>query len=289
MRFGLSTHLFHGERLTAGHVETIAASGFDLVEVFATRTHFDYRDPRRAAELRGWLDAAGVAAGSMHAPICASFTGGVWGRAFSNASSRAADRQEAIDETRAALDAARVLGCHAIVLHLGLPQGQPVPPGDNDPGALRRSLEALAEPAAAAGVRLALEVIPNALSTPEAILDVLDRIELGDAGICLDVGHAHLLGPNGAPEAAETLSGHIITTHVHGNDGRHDDHLVPFEGTIDWPATLMAMWKVGYAGPLVFEVADRGDAAGVLARTVRARTRLQAILEDLARPMEFGE
>jgi sugar phosphate isomerase/epimerase len=288
MRFGLSTHLFHGERLTAGHIEAVAAHGFDLIEVFATRTHFDYRDAGHADHLRTWVDAAGVTVGSMHAPICDRFTGGVWGRAFSNASSRAADRQEAVDETRAALDAARALGCATLVLHLGVPRGQPIPAGDNDPGALRRSLEALVAPAAAAGVRLALEVMPNDLSTPEAILDALERLELGDAGVCLDFGHANLLGPQRAAEAAETLSGHVITTHVHDNAGTHDDHLVPFEGAIDWIETLTAMWKVGYGGPLVFEVADRGDAAGVLARTVRARARLQAILEDLAAPMEFG-
>ena len=32
MRFGLSTHLFHGERLSRQHFETIRASGFDLVD-----------------------------------------------------------------------------------------------------------------------------------------------------------------------------------------------------------------------------------------------------------------
>lgn len=289
MRFGLSTHLFHGERLSAGHVETAATNGFDFIEVFATRTHFDYHDPRHTEDLRTWLDEAGVAAASMHAPICERFTGGVWGRAYSNAASRAADRQEAVDETLAALDAARALGCRTLVLHLGVPRGQSSLPGDNDPGAVRRSLEALVEPAAAAGVRLALEVMPNDLSTPEAILDAIERLDLGDAGVCLDFGHANLLGSHGAPEAAEVLSGQVITTHVHDNDGTHDDHVVPFEGTIDWTATFTAMWKVGYAGPLVFEVADHGDAAGVLARTVRARARLQAILDDLARPMEFGE
>ena len=89
---------------------------------------------------------------------------------------------------------------------------------------------------------------------------MLDELELGDAGICLDFGHAHLTG--GAPEAAEALSGHVITTHVHDNHGQLDDHLVPFDGTIDWAATLMAISKVGYAGPLVFEVADHGDAGG---------------------------
>jgi sugar phosphate isomerase/epimerase len=286
MRFGLSTHLFHGERLGRQHFETMRSNGFDLVEIFATRTHIDYHDARHLDDVRGWLDELHVAVNSVHGPICESFTRGVWGRSYSNASTQAARRDEAIAETRAAFDAARRLGAASVVVHLGLPRFQEVPPGDNDPGAAKRSIEALAEAASSTGVRLALEVMPNKLSTPDALLDILDELEI-DAGICLDFGHAHLEG--GAPEAAEALSGHLITTHVHDNKGQLDDHLVPFEGTIDWAATLMAMSKVGYTGPLIFEVADRGDTAGVLARTVRARTRLQAIIDDLARPIEFGQ
>lgn len=286
--FGLSTHLFHGERLAADHLRSVAKHGFDLVEVFATQTHFDYRDRRHVDEIARALSDHGVVAASVHLPICAGFTGGVWGRAFSNASPDAAHRAEALDETRLAIDAAARLGCRAVVLHLGLPRGQEIPPGDNDPAAVRRTLEPIAAHATAAGVRLALEVIPNDLSTPEALLDWLEGdLDLGAAGICLDVGHAHLVG--GAPEAAEGLAGWILTTHIHDNGGSADDHLVPFAGTIDWPATLMALSKVGYTGPLVFEVADHGDAAGVLERVVGARRRLQGILDDLAVPFVFDE
>ena len=195
-------------------------------------------------------------------------------------------RQEAIDETRAALDAARELGCHTLVLHLGLPRGQAVPPGDNDPAAVCRSLDAIGEAARGSGLRLALELIPNTLSTPEALLGwIEDDSGVEDAGICFDTGHAHLMG--GAAEAAEALSGHIVTTHVHDNNGRDDGHLVPFGGTIDWAALLMTLGKIGYAGAYVFEVADHGDASAVLSRTVGARRRLQAILADLAAPFEF--
>src|SRR5260221_7707405 len=123
MQFALSTHLFHGERLGRPHLETIAAHGFNAIEVFATRTHFDYRDERHADELGGWLADLGMRAASMHAPICASFVGGEWGRAFSNASANPSSRQEAIDETVRAMTSARRLGCGATVLHLGLPRG----------------------------------------------------------------------------------------------------------------------------------------------------------------------
>jgi sugar phosphate isomerase/epimerase len=287
MQFGVSTHLFHGERLGPAHLETLAAHGFTLVEIFATRTHVDYHDARRIDELAGWLAACGMTAGSLHAPICDGFRNGTWGRAFSNASGQSAGRLEAVDETRKALEAARRLGCPTVVLHLGLPRGQTIPAGDNDPASMRRSLEVLAEAAEAAGVRLALEVMPNALSTPEALLDAIEALDLGPTGVCLDVGHAHLMG--GAPEAAELLSGHVIATHLHDNAGTEDDHLAPFEGTIDWAATLMALGKIGYGGPLVFEVAGRGDALGTLSRTVGARARLQGILDELSAPLPFDD
>jgi sugar phosphate isomerase/epimerase len=288
IRFGLSTHLFHGERFDRSHLDAIGAAGFDLIEIFATKTHLDYHDPRRVEALARDLGATGIAAGSMHAPICDGYSHGVWGRAYSNASSHAAPRQEAVAETQVAIRAARDLGCHTLVVHLGLPRGQEIPAGDNDLGALRRSLDALAESAEDVGIRLALEVIPNDLSTPDALMAIFGGdLELGDAGVCLDFGHAHML--SGAPEAVEALGGHIITTHVHDNDGREDTHLVPFAGSIDWPLTLTATSKIGYTGPFIFEVADHGDAAAVLRRTVSARARLQAILEDLATPFTFTE
>ena len=59
-------------------------------------------------------------------------------------------------------------------------------------------------------------------------------------------------------DAIETVSEHLIATHVHDNRGRTDDHLVPFDGTIDWPAALTAVQKVGYDGPLMLEIAAHG-------------------------------
>jgi sugar phosphate isomerase/epimerase len=287
-RFGLSTHIFHGDRLERRHFEAIARHGFPLVELFATRTHLEYRDGRRMADIRRWLDDLRLDAWSLHAPICEGFTHGVWGRTYSNASANAAVRQEAIAETLASIDAARTLGCQTVVLHLGIPVGQPIPADDNDAAAVRRSLEPIAEACESAGLQLALEVIPNDLATADAVLAWLTGdLELGRTAACLDVGHAHLTG--GAPEAADVLSGYIVTTHIHDNRGKTDEHLMPFDGTIDWTATLTALWKVGYTGPLVFEVPDHGNAERVLERTATARTRIQAILDDLAQPFPFEE
>ena len=174
------------------------------------------------------------------------------------------------------------------MLHLGIPRGQPIPVGDNDVKALKQSLEPIAEACTIAGVRLALEVIPNDLATPEALVGWLDGdLELGTAAVCLDFGHAHLVG--GAPEAIDMLAGYIITTHVHDNRGLSDDHLLPFAGTIDWNTTLAAMTKIGYAGPWIFELPDHGDAERVIEGAIGARRRIQAILDASAQPFEFSE
>ncbi len=285
MVFALSTHLFHGERLSRRHLELVRAGGFTDVEVFATRTHLEYGDEGAVAALAADLDDLGLTAGSVHAPICASFAGGHWGRAYSNAASDPARRDEAVHETTRAIAACRTLGAGVLVLHLGLPRGQSIPPGDNDRRAAQRSLEEIAGAAAAAGVRLALELIPNGLSTPDALLEWIDGLDTDGVGVCVDLGHAHLMGE--APETVETLGGHILTTHLHDNRKTSDDHLVPFSGTIAWTTTLASLWKIGYGGRLVFEVAGDGDAPAVLDRTVGARARLQAILDDLAEPFDF--
>ena len=30
----------------------------------------------------------------------------------------------------------------------------------------------------------------------------------------------------------------VVTTHIHDNHGEKDEHLLPFEGTIDWDAAF---------------------------------------------------
>src|SRR5207247_6887666 len=67
--FGVSTHLYHSQRLNRDHLIEIAAHGFEAVEVFATRTHFDYHSPAAIGDLQQWLAEAGLELHGIHAPI----------------------------------------------------------------------------------------------------------------------------------------------------------------------------------------------------------------------------
>jgi sugar phosphate isomerase/epimerase len=273
-RFGVSTHLFHEHRLNREHLVHIAAHGFEAIEVFATRSHFDYRDDRAIEELAEWLSDTSLELHSVHAPIVDALRNGRWVGSFSNASGDEPRRQLALAEAEAALAVARRIPFRYLVVHLGMPTTEQVPPRDNQPAAARRSVEELVELGARVNVQVALEVIPNPLSSASALSQLIEEELDGlDVGVCLDYGHANLMGDLG--EAIETLAGHLWTTHVHDNGGRRDEHLVPFAGSIDWEAAMMETQKIGYDGMLMLEVGDTGDPVDVLRRSVRARERLE--------------
>jgi len=276
-QFGVSTHLFHHERLSREHFHQIAANGFELAELFATRTHFDYHNPSVVADLQQWLADAGVTLRSVHAPTAASFVGGVWGGSMSIASVEPELRERAVKDTLQALYIARRIPIAVLVTHIGIPRMQP---RDADVGAqdvraaARRSVEELQRAAEPLGVRIAVEVIPNELSRAGSLVHFVEEDLDGlGVGICLDFGHAHIDGD--VVEAVETVSEHVIATHMHDNGGRADDHLMPMDGTIDWAGALTAVQKIGYDGPLMFEVGAHGPSKDSLARLKRTREKME--------------
>ena len=276
-RFGVSSHLFHEHRLDREHLVHIAAHGFEVVEVFATRSHFDYRSDAAIASLGEWLSETRLELHSVHAPAFEAYRNGRWVGAMSNASNDETRRRAALSEAEAALAVARQIPFKYLVTHLGVPvvEGPAASKtGDNQRDAARRSVEELVAMAARVDVAVALEVIPNPLSSAANLCELIEEHLDGiNVGVCLDYGHAHLMGDVG--EAIETLSGHLWTTHVHDNTGKRDDHLVPFTGTIDWDAAMMGTQKIGYDGVLILEVGDDGNPVDILRRSVRARERLE--------------
>jgi sugar phosphate isomerase/epimerase len=283
LRFGVSTHLYHDQRLDREHLVEIAAHGFDCVELFATRSHFDYHDSAAVQTLAEWLDDTRLTLNSVHAPICASFTQGAWGEAFSNAITDEIQRRRTLAEAEAAIALSQTIRFRHLVVHLGVPDSVGHGASDNRRDAARKSIEELYGIAQRADVQLALEVIPNSLSSAEALVSFIeDDLEGLRVGICMDVGHAHLMGDVG--DAIETCSGHLVTTHLHDNRRKSDDHLAPGDGGIDWPSTLMSLQKIGYDGTWLFEVANVSTPKTVLERTAEAKKRFEKLLD-----FNFGE
>lgn len=278
-RFGVSTHLYHEERLQKAHLLEIAASGFEAVEVFATRSHFDYHDNGAIRSLKDWLKEAQIGLHSVHAPITDVFANGRGQRNFSTAVRDNDARKATMLEMSAALNIAKVIPFEFLVVHLGVPTVQNPGPDENNREAAIRSVEEIVEMADAVGVKVALEVMGNDLSTAPDLIDILERsFDGANVGICMDVGHAHILGDTA--EAIETTSEYLVTTHIHDNRRQSDDHLVPFQGNINWAATIMAFEKIGYDGVLMYEVRAAETSRAVLERALAARRTLEALMMD---------
>jgi len=273
VQFGVSTQLYHAQRLRREHLTEMASHGFDTVEIIATRSHVDYHDVSALDEVADWLSRERLRLHSIHAPVTERFESGRWVAPLSNASPDPQVREHALCETKAALELARRVPVDVLVVHLGLQDALLASAADNARDAARRSVEAIAAYASPLGVRVALEVIPNALSTADALVALVEDLDLPNVGICLDFGHAHMMGD--VVDAIETLSGMLVATHVHDNHGTRDEHLPPFEGTIDWPGALMALQKVGYDGPMMLELASADTPAPVLERARHAIVRLE--------------
>ena len=277
MRFGISTHLYHDQRLSREHLAQIASYGFEAIELFATRSHFDYHDPSAIAQLGSWLKESGLALHGIHAPITESMSNGKMGPMLSTAVPDNARRQAAMKEAAAALAIAREIPCGFVVMHLGTPAKGAHP--ENSRGAASRSVEEMCRLAEPLAVRVAVEVIPNDLSSASTLVTMIERdFDGSDVGICMDFGHAHLMGDVG--DAVEIAAEHLITTHVHDNRRREDDHLVPYQGTIDWAAAMLTMRKIGYAGTYLLEIANTGSPSAVLEEARRARQRIERALAD---------
>ncbi len=73
--------------------------------------------------------------------------------------------------------------------------------------------------------------------------------------MCIDTGHTHLFGIQTTAELIERFAPHISHFHIHDNHGKTDEHLIPGEGTIDWPAVHNALQNVT-APTLLIEVFD---------------------------------
>ena len=277
MRFGISTHLYHDQKLDRSHLAQVAGFGFESIELFATRSHFDYGDEAAIAALEEWLDTTGLSLHSVHAPITDRFgAGDQWRPAFSIASSDSDKRQASVEAAVAALAIARRVPFRVLVLHLGAPDGK-AGPGDNTKASAARSVEEICRAAEPLGVHVALEVIPNTLSSPSALVTMLERdLDVAVAGVCLDFGHAFLGGD--VPDAIETVAEHLIATHVHDNHRRSDEHLAPYLGAIDWDAALISMQKIGFEGTYLMELANTSSPATVLEQARKARQQFEKAL-----------
>jgi sugar phosphate isomerase/epimerase len=246
----MSTYVFIKRRLHPGLLDECARGGAQAIEVFAARGHFDYADKAHIREIGNWFRASGVQFHSMHSPMY-----------MSNEFSRGADpplnivdadkrlRIEAMDEIKRALEVAEYAPFRFLVQHVGL-SNEVFEPRKFE--AALSSIEHLRAFARPLGVNLVVENIPNELSTPEKLMELIKTLHYDDLGVCFDTGHAHIM--SSVHQAFGVLQDRIRTTHVHDNKRDRDEHLWPGEGNIDWNQTMQSLSSAPQVPSLLLEI-----------------------------------
>ena len=247
----MSTYVYVKERLHPGLLDGLARGGAQAVEIFAARQHLDYVNRKQhVREIADWFRTSGVPLHSVHSPMYTDYEMGRTGTPPVNiAATDRAQRVEAMDEIKRALELAEQIPFRFLVQHIGT--------GDESFSekkleAAMTSVEHLRAFAKPLGVRILLENIPNELSTPDRLVEFIQITHFDDIGICFDVGHAHIMST--VEQAFETMKAHIRSTHVHDNSKDRDSHLWPGNGSIDWQQTMELLRSAPHTPPLLLEI-----------------------------------
>jgi sugar phosphate isomerase/epimerase len=253
MQRAVSTYLFVKERLHPGILDSLVRSGVQAVEIFAARQHLDYANRKQhIKEIAEWFRGSGVPLNSVHSPLYADYE---WGRAGAppvNVSSiDRATRVEAMDEIKRALEIAEQIPFRFLVQHLGTPNESF---SEKKFEAAMTSIEHLRAFAKPLGVHILLENIPNELSMPDRLVEMIHQAHFDDVGVCFDFGHANMM--SSVSEAFEILRPHIRSTHVHDNDKLKDSHLWPGQGNINWKEAIELLRSAPQKPPLLLELAE---------------------------------
>ncbi|MFK0166891.1 sugar phosphate isomerase/epimerase family protein [Rhizobium sp. NPDC090279] len=165
-------------------------------------------------------------------------------------------RQSGVELLKNRIDLAAALGAPNVVLHVDITDGTFRSPESEkaffEP--LYRSLDDVQAYCIEHKVQIAVETLFKA--SPANYLALYDRLftryDVAFIGLCYDSGHWELIEP-GKVSVLEQYGDRLIATHIHDNFGAMDNHLLPFDGRLDWTAIMKAIAATNYITPLNLE------------------------------------
>lgn len=81
---------------------------------------------------------------------------------------------------------------------------------------------------------------------------VMDHIKDENIGICFDVGHCHAHFKDDFDY--DRFNNRFKCIHLHDNFAEKDEHLLPFDGNINWIEVIKKLKDNGYQGSVTLEI-----------------------------------
>ena len=266
----MSSYVYIKRRLHPGLLDSMVRGGAQAIEIFAARGHFNYHEREHIKELGSWFKSEKIEFHSVHSPIYMSNDFRSGGQAVNIIDPDKRMRIDAMDEIKRAIEVAEYAPFRYLIQHIGRSDEYDDPRKFENALSGIEHLRAFARPL---GVSLLLENIPNDLSTPERLRELIRLLRYEDLGVCFDVGHAHLM--SSVHQAFGVLEDRIRSTHVHDNKRDKDSHLWPGEGTIDWEQTMQSLRAAKHAPAVLLEI-EGEEGIDVPGKMAAAYEKLEA-------------
>ncbi len=274
----LSTYLSVSRKLTPEFLAQVAENGFTALEIFCSQAHFDYSSKQEIEAIKGMLEHQKLQLASLHAPTSKDASAmRESGIPLSVCEVERVRRIEAMDEFKRAIDVAEELAFPRMVVHMGGSR-ETADPRKRD--AAFSTLEHLVLHAKHVGVTLCVENTLSELGQPEYLRAFVDETRLTGLRFNFDIGHAHLSDGEEAERIAkafEPMRELVASVHLHDNHGEKDEHLPPYDGSIDWQNAISVLNTAPEKNlAIVLELKEKtgADAPGMAEQLAAARTAM---------------
>lgn len=233
-KIGINSECINNEN-PINTIEKIKNIGFD--------SFFSVKYKREEVEkLKNKGDALGLDFEFIHAPF--KEINSLWGE--NN------DELPIYNAIKESIDSASSCGIKKIILHVS--SGWE-PPAINQYGLAR--YDSIVEYADKKGVQVAFENLRRA----DNLDFMMQRYKnVGNVAFCYDCGHEHCYTET--VSLLDLYGNRLSCVHIHDNHGRdkidcfknNDEHLLPFDGSVDYKKVVENLDKVGYSGSIMLEV-----------------------------------
>lgn len=232
-KIGINLHAIEGLS-DEEYIKKIAALGFNSIFTEAY-------DAERHVKIAEICKKYGIDYEFIHAPFYK--INNIW---FDGA-----DGENVLAYLLECVDNCALVGVNTAIVHLSSGENAPAP---YDIG--RERFTKLVEYAAKKNVIIAFENQRKIYNIAWA-LETFDR---NVAAFCWDCGHESCFTPG--REYMRLFGDRLICTHIHDNSGvyNHDEHMIPFDGNINFYNIADALVKNNYKGTLMLEVFAKNNS-----------------------------
>ncbi len=220
-------------------IDLFSEIGFKAIDFNADleEFHTDVHGREFYKNLKSYAESKGIRFTQAHAPFCRMFE----------------DNEDCVKKIVKAFENVSYLGTEMIVVH---PCKHINYKDEEGKGMFDYNInfyKSLIPYAEEFGVKIAVENVNGTVTeTAKGLLYIYESLNNPVFTICLDAGHGNIVGEDPA-EMIRSAGSRIGCTHIHDNDGKIDQHTLPFHGNTDWEAVMKAFADIDYKGNFNYE------------------------------------